>query len=818
VSDTAVLRDTRNVTEARPGTGPSGRFGERDTLSANEVGADTDEDILFEARHRFKRINDWEGTFRTQFVDDVRFANGDSDNHWQWPDEMFSDRDAAQRPSLTVNKTRQHCLQVVNDAKQNKPQIRITPVSDEATKASADVYEGVMRHIEYISSASVAYDTATEHQVQGGIGWWRINTEPEDPGGFDLGCRIQRVRDALSVWADPDIQEVDGSDMRFAFVVDDVPRDDFEAKYPEYRDRVPQASFAGPVIVGGWLDEDHVRVAEYFRKSEREDVLHLLPDGTTVRESELTEDGSLRDLRRISLRSRRLKDDRVEWFKIVGGEIVDRDVWPGKYIPLVRVIGEEAVIDGRLERKGHVRALKDPQRIYNYWTSSGVEAVALQSKSPYIAAAESIEAFQKYWDTANTVNHSVLPFNARDDQGQQLPPPTRQDPPQMPQAYIQGMQIAQQEMMMASGQYQPSMGQPDPNQTSGKAIALRQRQGDTATYHFIDNLAIAIRFTGRILLDLIPKVYDTPRVLRILAMDGSVGRVQLDPNQPQALQQIQNPDPQAPQQASAGPLPPTPQQALTAMVTRIFNPQVGRYEVQADVGPNYATKRQQAYDAFVQIVATAPQIMQVAGDLLFKAADFPMAEELAERLQRLVPPQAMGQGPSPAEQQLQQQLQAAQAHIALLSEKLSVETLKVKSRDEGHDLEGYKAVTTRLGTLLNAADTDSPYVAPEEVRLMIRDLIMDVMATTNIVGAVNQANMAALAPAPPQMPPNGLQGPPLMSGAPPPMAPGAPPGTPPGLHPGVFSGMHAALSPVRPPVIRPPGQPPPLLSVPGGRP
>ena len=795
MSDTAVLRDTRNATELVPRTGePSG----------NTPSSDSDQEILFEARHRFQRINDWEGTFRTQFVDDVRFANGDSDNHWQWPDAMFSDRDAAQRPSLTVNKVRQHCLQVVNDAKQNKPQIRITPVSDEATKASADVFEGIMRHIEYMSNASVAYDTATEHQVQGGIGWWRIKTEYEDPGGFELGCRIQRVRDARSIWMDPDIQEADGSDARFAFVVDDVPREQFESKYPEYRDRVPQGSFAGPVIQGGWLDEDHVRVAEYYRRSEREDTMHLLPDGSTVRESELATEGALSDLRMVSLRSRRVTDDRVEWFKIVGGEIVDRDLWPGKYIPLVRVIGEEAVIEGRLERKGHVRALKDPQRIYNYWSSSAVESVALQSKTPYIAAAESIEAFQGQWNTANTVNHSVLPYNARDDQGTPLPPPTRQDPPQMPQAYMMGMQIAQQEMMMASGQYQQNMGQPQPADQSGKAIAMRQRQGENSTYHYVDNLAIAIRFTGRILLDLIPKIYDTPRVLRILAVDGSVDRVQLNPNQPQALVQMQNPDPNAAQQS--GPLPPTPMQVLSAQVTRIFNPQVGRYEVQADVGPAYNTKRQQAFDAFLQIISTAPDTLRIAGDLLFQAADFPMAEELAERFQRMVPPQALGQGPSPQEQALQQQLTGSQAHAALLSERLAVAEMKLKAKDEQKDIDAYEAVTDRMGTLLNFDKTDSPYVPPSGLEAVIRQMVADAlrqpgMAPVSGMAMADAMQQNALA--------QGLQG------QQPPFAPQAPGGGPPAI-PGLAGGQLAALSPVRPPIIRPPGQTP-FRGVSGGR-
>src|SRR4029077_6539624 len=212
---------------------------------------------------------------------------------------MYSDR--GDKPSLTVNKTRQHCLQIVNDAKQNKPQIRINPVSDEATKASADVYEGVIRHIEYMSNASVAYDTATTHQVQGGIGWWRVITEYEDERSMEMGCRIQRIRDALSVYLDPDIQEADGSDARFAFVVDDVPRDEFESKYPEYRERIPQGGTAGPVVEGGWLDEDHVRVAEYYRIVDKEDVLHQLPDGSTIRESEFGEYVSFDYLDQMSL-------------------------------------------------------------------------------------------------------------------------------------------------------------------------------------------------------------------------------------------------------------------------------------------------------------------------------------------------------------------------------------------------------------------------------------------------------------------------------------------------------------------------------------
>jgi hypothetical protein len=431
--------------------------------------------------------------------------------------------------------------------------------------------------------------------------------------------------------------------------------------------------------------------------------------------------------------------------------------------------------------------MKDPQRMYNYWASSAVESVALQTKTTWMAPAEAIEAYQRFWDTANTENHSVLPWNARDDQGQALPPPARVDPPQMPQAYIAGMQAAGQELMMASGQYQPTLGQPSPTQeTSGKAIALRQRQGDNATYHYIDNLAIAIRFTGRILLDLIPVVYDTPRVIQIMAMDGTVDKVQLNPQQPQALQTQQN---QQPQQQLPGGVAPTPQQQLAQSVVRIFNPAVGQYEVQADVGPAYATKRQQAFDAFLQIVTTAPQMLNVAGDLLMKAADFPMADDLSERLQRMVPPNVLGQGPSQQEQQLQQQLNASQAHVALLAEKLAVAEMKVKVGADRVDVDAYNAVTTRMGKLLSMSGTDGAYVDGIEVRALIQQMVRDAVQAAGMAPVQQNALRESL-----------QQDQILQSLAPTTQPPQMQGGMPGGI-PGMANGQIAALSPVAAPTM-----------------
>lgn len=679
----------------------------------NEEQLTGDDRVIAEAQRRFKQCEVWESRARKLFLEDIKFSNADSDNGYQWPNEIRRNRDIDERPCLTINKTHQHNLQIINDAKQNKPRAKVNPVGNGATFEASQVYEGIFRHIEYISNATVAYDTATSFQVQGGIGYWRIVTDYLGNDNFDQEIFIRRVKDPLTVYLDPDINEVDGSDARFGFIFDDMPLDEFRAAYPEYKD------MAGDSAIGntqGWVDKDHIRICEYYRREENKDQLISFTDPRTgqaalLRRKDIPDNiiNGIIDL--PSTRIREIKTWKVEWYLIIGDEVAEQRDWAGEYIPIVRVIGEETVINGELDRKGHTRALRDPQRMYNYWSSSAVEHVALQSKTPFIAAASAIENLEGYWETANTVNHSVLPYNAVDDDGNPIPAPERAQPPVMAMAYVQGMEIAQKEMQMVSGQYESTFGQKS-NEASGVAIQERQRKGENATYHFIDNLAIAIRFTGKILIDLIPKIYDTPRILRIIGEDGEESHVQLDPKAAQAYQQHQ-----AKEQAE---------------VAAIFNPNIGRYDIEADIGPAYATRRQEAFNAITQILSNAPTLLPVVGDLLFKAADFPMAGEIAERLERMVPAQAMGEGLPPAVLELQTQLKHMQGLLADMAQELGEERLRLKAKDSQKEIDLFEAVTKRMSVLLKEQ------VSPKDIATYLHDLMM--AEHTSNLALVNAAN------------------------------------------------------------------------------
>ena len=670
-----------------------------------------DERVIAEIKRRFKQCQDWESKQRKLFLEDIKFANADADNGYQWPNDIYTNRNGDNRPCLTINKVRQHNLQIVNDAKQNKPSIKFRPVGDGATYDAAQIFEGLARHTEYISNATSIYDSATRSQVEGGIGYWRVVTEYADKDTFDQEIYIRRIKDPLSVYLDPDINELDGSDAMFGFVYEDIKKEVFKDKYPEFKDLPSSNSFDNDSTV----DDKHIRVCEYYRRNPIEKELISYKKDPTDLDSEsetvLVYKGNIpseivKELKsQHGTKTRKVIDYEVEWFKVAGDKIIENTKWLGKYIPIVRLIGEETIINGILDRKGHTRALKDPQRMYNYFSSASVEQVALQTKVPWLASVQSIEGHEAVWRTANIDNPSMLPYNAVNDDGTPIPPPERINPPVSSQGYLQSMETAKQELMLVSGQYEATMGQRS-NEVSGKAIDGRQRQGENATYHFIDNNAIAIKFTAKILYDLYPKIYDTNRVLKIIGEDGSETDIMLDPQATQAHQEVQK---RNEQKASI-----------------IFNPNVGKYDIYCDIGPAYATRRQEAWNAITQIIKTDGALVPIVGDLLFRSADFPNADKIAERLERMVPPQAKGIGPSPQEQQMQQQIQKDQAQIKHLStllenyiRDLADAKSKIKSKDEMRDIDVFDAYTKRIAAL------EKHIVTPKDNARMLHDIMSD---------------------------------------------------------------------------------------------
>lgn len=689
-----------------------------------------DKEIVQEAYDNFKDAKDWETPFQTLYVIDTKFANADSDNGWQWPDDLRTDRQINKRPSLTINKVRTKVDLISNEGAQNEVSIQVSPTGKESSFESAEIYEGLIRHIESSSGALSIYQDAYVSAIEGGIGYWRVITEYEDEETFNQTLRIAPVIDQMGVYLDPNIKKKDGSDAKYGFMFDEVPRKQFDKQYPDLH--LPAETGLGETEM--WIREDYVRVAEYYRIVETKNELIYMVDeqgnAATFKRSDIPakyrKQVEQDEKNGMEVKKRTVWDKQLEWYKIAGSKIIDRRKLKGKYIPIVRCVGIERVIEGKLERKGHVRALKDPQRMYNYNSSGQVEFGALATKSPWVGPKKAFEGNEVAWNNANRSNAAYLTYNdwdpERGDNGQPIEKPARPEPPGASPAFLNGMQVAEKEMDMASGQYQATEGKPG-NERSGKAINARTTQGDTATFTYPYNRSLAIAHTGNILLDLIPYIYDTERIIQILGRDGIETTVTVDPKADQALSLKKEQD----------------------KVQAIFNPRVGKYQVKADVGPAYATQRQEAWNAFVQIVTGAPELINDIGDLMFKSADFPLADEIAERLRRKMraatPWLFDDNADTPAIQKLKQDLETATKQVGELLEQLADTKRKLSAKDQRRDIEAFRAETGRVKDLANSVE-DLMH-QPQAAALLISSIVQTLrqMGTEDITDTVDAAQM-----------------------------------------------------------------------------
>jgi hypothetical protein len=652
----------------------------------------SDSDVLSTARDRLSMAISAYSESREDELDDLRFYAGSPDNQWQWPADVLATRGAVQgqtinaRPCLTINKLPQHVHQITNDQRQNRPSVKVIPVDDNADVEVAEIFNGMIRHIEYISDADVAYDTACENQVAYGEGYIRILTEYCDDDTFDQDIKIARVRNSFSVYMDPLIQDPCGSDAKWCFITEDLSKDEYARLFPNASPISTLETLGiGDQNLSQWLNTDTIRIAEYFYCDYERKKLNLYPGNVTAFEG-TPEDKQLKAVYGTPKKSRQAEIKKIKWCKINGYEILEEQEWAGSCIPVVRVIGNEYEVEGRIYISGLVRNAKDAQRMYNYWTSQEAEMLALAPKAPFIGYGGQFEGYESQWKTANTNNWPYLEVNpdVTDGQGAVLPLPQRAQPPMASSGLMNAKLGASEDIKSATGQYNASLGQTS-NERSGRAILARQREGDVGTYHYQDNLARAVRYVGRQLVDIIPKIYDTQRISRIIGLDGETKMVKIDPTQAEPVRKIQN------------------QEGI--VIDKIYNPSVGKYDVVVATGPGYATKRQEALEAMAQLLQGNPQLWTVAGDLFVKNMDWPGAQEMAKRFAKTIDPKLMGEAEeNPQLQAAQQQMQAMAAELDQLHQMLqnvgkSMEAQDMERKDYEAKIKAFDAETKRIAAV-----------------------------------------------------------------------------------------------------------------------
>lgn len=632
-----------------------------------------DQNFIREALERFSDCEQATSVLYKELKDDLAFVEG----RGQWDDGMRRMRENDKRPCLVENRVSGMAHQVCNDLRQNRPGIEVVPRDPQATDENAEILKGFLGFLQYDSDSAAAIDTAVENQVRGGIGYVRVLTEYEEEDGFEQVIRFGRIKDSTSVLFPVHLcNDALFKDAPFCFVFTDMPKDLFNALYPK-AETVPFTNDSR----NSWVTDKTVRVAEYFVKEQTARTLFLLPDGSKAFDDELPA-----EISRTGLVSRRIVSTTIKWYKLMATRILEQGVIPGKFFPIVPFLGDEFWLDGELVLKSLTRDARDPQRMLNYWRSVSAERIALAPRSPWVMYEGQDEGFEHEWLQAHIRNIPVLHAKIKSENGDLLPLPRREAPLSADTALVSAAAEAVDAIKATTGIYDAALGNRS-NERSGKAIVARQRESDTANYHFADNVARALRQLGRVVLAMVPSVYDTQRVLRILGKDRVEKTVLVNEELP------------------AG--------------GKKYDLTIGCYDAVVEAGPSYASRRQEALINITELGQNDPQLITGMRDLLLKYMNLPA--EVVERARRMVPPELLDENEQMTPQVLQAQIQQYQGLIKQLDTAIQ----ELTKENEKLQLQ----VTNKAGD--------------QQVRLQIADLQAQVdLAIARLKAAVEDARMS----------------------------------------------------------------------------
>ena len=588
---------------------------------------------------------------RSEALEDLKFAAGD-----QWPVEIQNSRVLEARPCLTVNKVDAYCRQLTNQMRQQRPRIKVHGMNNQSDARMAEILQGICRHIENHSDADQAYDKAGDFAVRMGWGYWRVTTDYVRDDSFDQEIYIKAIDNPFTVYFDPNSVMPDGSDAETVLITTVISKDNFRKMYPDAETEQGFTMRGTGDTNPEWVMKEDIRLAEYFYTERKAIKVHLLSDGSSVKADDLPPQEVL-DLAGITIvETRNSFEKKIKWCKLTSMEVLEEGEWAGKYIPIVPVFGQETVVENKKKKFGIVRMAKDPQRMYNFWQTSLTESVALAPKAKWLLAEGQDEGHENEWAMANIKSMPVLRYKQKDIDGQPAPPPQRLQPEPPPAGIMAAAQSMTTDLMQVVGIFDPS--QLPQGNISGKALQGQQQQVDMTNFHYYDNLTRSIRQTGRIILDLVPKIYDRERVLRIIGDDGK----------PEILTINQY------GQDEEG-------------IDKILNDvTVGEYDVVMDTGPGYNSKRQEAVDSMMALFAADPTLIQQAGDLLVRNMDFPGAETIADRL-AVNNPLAKVDDKSKVPPRIQMELQQLQAQNQQAQQAIQQLQMVIQQRQ---DIEGVK--------------------------------------------------------------------------------------------------------------------------------
>lgn len=551
-------------------------------------------DFIALAKERFKQAEEDEKEIRAEAEKDLKFVAGD-----QWDELIKQDRVQAKRPVLTFNRLPTYVQQVANEARQNKAEIKFAPTDDEATQDTADVIEGLARHIQYTSDAGIAYETALEYAVACSFAFYRFLTGYCDDDSFDQELKVVPVYDPFSVYGVL-LPAIFGRPVPWAFVVANMPKEEYRRDYGD-TDAATQGFQAD--ALGDWVSDDTIRIAEYWYVDYKKETIILQADGSVTVADASTDFKSIPDANKREVQRATVKFCKINGMEVLPGSETE---WLGSTIPIIPCLGKQLIVKGKPKLFSLIRFLREPQQLINYAKTRIAETLATAPISPFIGAVGAFQGREQQWRDINLKQQAYVEYNILDPAGKPIPPPARQtfEPPIASLSEFTAQEV--DDLKAISGIFDQSLGE-GTNDQSGLAIQRRQRQSSATNLHFIDNLERAQKKGAPIIAEMIKPIYgSTARMIRILGADEAPKIVKINQDYQKGNETVNH------------------------------DLSKGKYDLIVTVGKSFSTKRMESFDMMTSVLQGQPQLMLMIGDIFFKNADTAGADQMAERFKRII--------------------------------------------------------------------------------------------------------------------------------------------------------------------------------------
>jgi hypothetical protein len=663
------------------------------------VSAVARKEFLDIAHTQFRASENEADANRKEFKTDLEFLNLK-----QWDENVVKIRKGVtghDKPVLTMDQIGEPYRQLRGRQQVADPAIQVNPAGDGADKETAEIFQGLIRHYGQTGHAKEARDEAFKGSAGPGLGYYALLVEDEAPETHKQTITYRQIENVFTVYDDPLAKGALKRDRRFLYLIQDLPKDEFERLYPKAKYKA-QSDFMGSgdkCDLPDWYPEGHVRVAErWYIDYETVGSVALLSDGREVPTEQAeamvaasqmgASPGAVLNLRQAPaaieiVRTKPVTKRVVKWAKISGAEILDGNhdddveantegrLWPGSMIPFIRVCGERLVVDGKEVLSGIVRGMRDPQRLYNFNASEYAHELTAGPKTRVIMAEGQQEGHETQWENPERRDRPYYLYKPTTIDGTT----TAAAPPQIAQftdsakliALLQAMNQNKMDLKSASGYYDSADPSRKNSEQSAKAIQARKLESQESSIGYVDHYQGALTFEGELLIDLIPKIIMPGQILRVLDLEGEATQVMA--RQPFKPGEDGQPQPLGPgEQFQKG-------------LHQFFDPTVGKFDVTVTIGSSYSTKRKESFDTAMQLVSANPALMGVIGDLVIEQSDMPMAAAIAERLKKTLPPALQSDDkdshipPAVAAQvnQLKQQAGTVIEHLTQIVQKLEEE-------------------------------------------------------------------------------------------------------------------------------------------------